>query len=223
MLQYIVQYYICKTDPVYETLQIFQNGTKWRNPSHESKTLHQKDWDRRAKWGTTRSEADDYGRKVNQIAERDLIPATDIKLVRVSSQNLANDRRAVYAIDGNPRTVWHSQFSKKLARHSHELVIDLGATYEIRGFCYLARQDSSWNGAFAKTEFYVSNSPDTFGKPAAKATSRRCAYPRRRIVRNQFAAASCLFAYSLKSTRIPGPPHLRSASSDRSDFIHSQG
>lgn len=129
--------------------------------------------DRWAKWGTTRAEADNYQRKVNRIKERGLIPTKDIKLVRVSSENLANDRRAVYAIDGNPRTVWHSQFSGGLAKHPHELVMDLGATYEIRGFRYLARQDNSWNGTFAKTEFYVSNSSDTFGKPTARATFKK--------------------------------------------------
>jgi len=148
-----------------------QSHVPVRPGTFTSRTRHERD--RKAKLGSTRAEADNYGRKVNRIAEKDLVPATDIKLVRVSSENLPNDRRAVYAIDGNPRTVWHSQFSEKLARHPHELVMDLGAAYEIRGFRYLARQDSSWNGTFAKTEFYVSNSSDTFGKPAAKATFKK--------------------------------------------------
>jgi arylsulfatase A-like enzyme len=129
--------------------------------------------DRWAKWGTPRSEADNYQRQVNRIKHRDLIPPAEIKLVRVSSENLANDRRAVYAIDGNPRTVWHTQFSGGLAKHPHELVMDLGATYEIRGFRYLTRQDSSWNGAFAKTEFFISDSSDTFGESAVKATFKK--------------------------------------------------
>ncbi|MBN2271328.1 MAG: sulfatase-like hydrolase/transferase [Sedimentisphaerales bacterium] len=140
-----------------------------------SRTRHERD--RKAKWGSTRAEADNYERKVNRIAEKDLIPDTEIKMVRVSSENLPNDRRAIYAIDGDPRTVWHSQFSEKLASHPHELVMDLGATYEIRGFRYLARQDDSWNGTFAKTEFYVGNSPDTFGKPTAKATFKKVRAP----------------------------------------------
>ena len=90
-----------------------------------------------------------------------------------SSENRSNDRQAVYAIDGNPRSVWHSQFSEKLAKHPHELVIDLGAVYEIRGFCYLARQDNSWNGAFAETEFCVSESLYTFGNPVVRATFKK--------------------------------------------------
>ena len=134
----------------------------------EDRTRHERD--RKAKWGSTRGEADDYQRKVNQIQHKDLIPATQMKLVHSSSENHANDRKAVYAIDGNPRTVWHSQFSGELAKHPHELVIDLGAVYEIRGFRYLARQDGGWNGSFAETEFFVSQSPDAFEDPVAKAT-----------------------------------------------------
>jgi arylsulfatase A-like enzyme len=140
------------------------------------RTRHERD--RQAKWGSTRAEADDYGSKVNRITGEDLIPAAGMKLVRYSSENFANDRRAVYAIDGNPRTVWHSQFSGRLATHPHELVIDLGAVYEVRGFRYLARQDSSWNGAFARTEFCVSNSPERFGEPAARATFQKYVHRR---------------------------------------------
>ncbi|MHC4744097.1 MAG: sulfatase-like hydrolase/transferase, partial [Planctomycetota bacterium] len=136
-----------------------------------TRTRHERD--RKAKWGSTRSEADNYTGKVNRIKDKNLIPAKDIKLVRFSSENRSNDRRAVYAIDGNPRTVWHSQFSEKLAKHPHELVMDLGATYEIRGFRYLARQDGGWNGAFGKTEFYVSESPDAFAKPVVTTTFRK--------------------------------------------------
>jgi arylsulfatase A-like enzyme len=143
----------------------------------QDRTRHERD--RKAKWGSTRvplsagEGADNYRRKVNRIQDKDLIPATEMKLVYYSSENHMNDRRAVYAIDGNPRTVWHSQFSEELARHPHELVIDLGTVYEIRGFRYLARQDGGWNGAFAETEFYVSDLPDAFGEPVAKKTFQK--------------------------------------------------
>jgi len=136
-----------------------------------SRTRHERD--RQAKWGSTRAEADDSGRKVNRIVAHDLIPAAEMKLVRFSSENVANDRRAACAIDGNPRTLWHSQFTGRLATHPHELVIDLGAVYEVRGFRYLARQDSGWNGAFEKAEFCVSDVPNRFGPPAAKATFKK--------------------------------------------------
>jgi len=146
-----------------------------RPGTFSDRTRHERD--RKAKWGSTRAEADNYGSRVNRIAENDLIPATQMKVMRCSSENFANDRRAVYAIDGNPRTVWHSQFTGRLAKHPHELVIDLGTAYEVRGFRYLARQDRGWNGAFAKTEFYVSDTPDAFGKPAARATFKKVRTP----------------------------------------------
>lgn len=138
---------------------------KYHDPQ---RTLHEKD--RKAKWGTTRQEADNYQRKVNRITEKSLIPAEEMKLVRFSSENFANDRLARYAIDGNPRTVWHTQFSNKIAQPPHELVIDLGATYTIEGFRYLARQDAGWNGTFGKTEFSVSDSPQEFSDPVVTTT-----------------------------------------------------
>ncbi len=127
--------------------------------------------DRRAKYGTSRGRnAANFPGKVNSIEAKDLVAGDQLKLVRFSSENVSNDRRAAYAIDGDPRTVWHSQWSDKLAKHPHELVIDLGKPHEIRGFRYLVRQDNGWNGAFGDTEFYVSNSPDSFGKRAANAS-----------------------------------------------------
>ncbi len=132
------------------------------------RTRHERD--RRAKYGTSRAAAPAPPRKVNRITEKDLIPAEQIKLLRFSSENRSNDRQAIYAVDGNPRTVWHTQFTGGLAKHPHELVIDLGAVHEIRGFRYLARQDGGFNGAFGQTEFFIDESPDAFGDPVAKAT-----------------------------------------------------
>ncbi len=139
--------------------------------TYTDRTRHEQD--RRAKWGDTRAEADNYGRKVNRIPDKDLIPAAEIKLVQFSSENHANDRQATYAIDGNPRTLWHSRFTGQLASPPHELVLDLGSAYEIRGFRYLTRQDNGWNGAFAETEFFVGDAPDSFGEPVARVTFKK--------------------------------------------------
>lgn len=131
-----------------------------------ARTRHEKD--RWAKWGTSRPQTPKG--KVNSINDKNLIPAKQMKLVRFSSQNEGNRKLAQFAIDGDPRTIWHTQFSPALKEHPHELVIDLGKTFEITGFRYLARQDSGWNGAFAKTEFYVSDSVDDFSNPVVKTT-----------------------------------------------------
>jgi hypothetical protein len=61
----------------------------------------------------------------------------------------------------------------KLDKHPHEQVIDLGRSRTVRGLRYMARQDGGWNGAFARCEFAVSDSPDEFPKTATQATFKK--------------------------------------------------
>ena len=79
----------------------------------------------------------------------------------------------VNAVDGNPRSVWHSRFDSGVAVPPHELVLDLGGTYDITGFRYLARQDSGWNGVFGKADFTVSDSAADFGDPTVIAEFKK--------------------------------------------------
>ena len=134
------------------------------------RTDHEKD--RWAKWGTSRDQPAARG-KLNHLPTDGLISGNKLKLVRVSSENNGNRKLATNAIDGNPATIWHTQFQPELTEHPHELVIDLGAEYAVTGFHYLARQDGGWNGAIAKCEFSVSSQPDSFPAPAATATFRK--------------------------------------------------
>lgn len=97
-----------------------------------------------------------------------LLPNKDWKIVRVSSENTANEKFAHNAIDGDPATLWHTKFAGGAVPPPHELVIDLGAEHNIRGFVYLGRQDGGWNGAVKDIEFCVSNSAEQFGAPVAK-------------------------------------------------------
>jgi len=144
-----------------------QSHTPVRPGTFADRVAHERD--RAAKWGSTRP-PQTRPNKTHQIKHPQLIPAKNLQLVRFSSENGANQRLAKFAIDGNPKTTWHSQFSDGLAKHPHELVIDLGEVYDIRGFAYLARQDGGWNGAFAKTEFAISESDKTFDETAATTT-----------------------------------------------------
>ena len=124
------------------------------------RALHEKD--RRAKFGGRQRPA---RRKVHTLSKQGLIPNRGWKVFRVSSESRFNRRLAARAIDGDPRTHWHTQFRAELAKHPHELVIDLGSERVIRGFRYLPRQDGGWNGAIARCEFSVSTAPDGFGEP----------------------------------------------------------
>ena len=155
--------------------EIIEKMTKIIAASHEparpgtytTRVRHERD--RWAKWGTSRPQESSSARKMNRIKEKGLIPFEDMKVLSASSENQSNNRKAAFAIDGRPDTLWHTSWSDGLKAHPHELVIDLGSPCRITGFRYLARQDGGWNGAFADTEFYVSNSPTVFTDCAAKA------------------------------------------------------
>ena len=128
------------------------------------RAIHEKD--RQAKWGDTKPP----GPPANTLPKQGLIPTKDWQVARVSSESAFNGKLAKNAFDGDPLTWWHTKFQGGAAEHPHELVIDLGRDYTIRGFRYLARQDASWNGAVKDCEFYVSSNPDAFDAKAASAT-----------------------------------------------------
>ncbi|MFP6874166.1 MAG: sulfatase-like hydrolase/transferase [Verrucomicrobiales bacterium] len=132
------------------------------------RTRHERD--RRAKWGDSKNQPVPRRGKVERIKAKNLIPPESMKILKVSSENRGNGKLAINAIDGDPHTLWHSRFSDRLEKHPHELVIDLGESYTISGFRYLARQDGGWNGAFADVEFYVSATAEGLGEaPVVKA------------------------------------------------------
>lgn len=71
------------------------------------------------------------------------------------------------AIDGNPDTFWHSQYSPVEKDHPHELVLDLGKSLELNGVQYRGRP-SNPNGRVAKYAVYVSDHEATWGQAVAE-------------------------------------------------------
>ncbi len=137
----------------------------------EDRANHEKD--RRAKWGTSGEGSSKSPARSRSIPKKGLIASEQFKIVRVSSENVSNRKFARFAIDGDPKTIWHSQFQPLLKKHPHELVIDLGTDCKVRGLRYLARQDGGWNGTFRKVEFHVATSADDFGQPAAAGSFKK--------------------------------------------------
>jgi len=138
-----------------------------------NRAIHEKD--RQAKFGDTR-QARAQTSPVS-FPTKGLIPQNKMTLLRFSSEAQANNRRARCAFDGKPLTHWHSQFQPTGYEHPHELVLNLGKPYRIKGFRYLARQDNGWNGAFKDCEFYVSNDPQEFAQPALKTQFKKTKEP----------------------------------------------
>lgn len=164
-------------------------ATKAHEPAREgtfsATTRHERD--RRAKFGRQdEAEApkknapannDPKNPAPNAMPTEGMLSNKEWKIVRVSSENTANNKFAKNAIDGDPSTLWHSKFSGSAAKPPHELVIDLGAERHIRGFVYLGRQDGGWNGAAKDVEICVSTNAEKFGEPAAKAALAKTKAP----------------------------------------------
>ena len=68
------------------------------------------------------------------------------------------------AIDGNPNTHWHSDWSDQQFSHPHYLVIDMSRELMITAFLYTPRQGMS-NGRVGEFEVYFSLDGQTWGEP----------------------------------------------------------
>ena len=68
---------------------------------------------------------------------------------------------AQFAIDGDPGTLWHSQFDPYQAP-PHEITIDLGGSFDVSGLSYLPRQDGNPNGIITSYQVLVSRDGTTF-------------------------------------------------------------
>jgi HEAT repeat protein len=97
------------------------------------------------------------------------IPRERWKVLSCSSENTeGEDERAVLAIDGDPRTFWHSQWHGAQPPHPHHLAVDLGEEVAVIGFTYLPRQDGRQEkGVIGAYEFYASRDGTDWGQPVA--------------------------------------------------------
>jgi F5/8 type C domain len=98
-------------------------------------------------------------------------PKVQLKFIIVDSQETnAEDGYGKNAVDGNPNTIWHTQWYGKSPGLPHEIVIELVPPVVIKGFTYLSRQDESDHGTIKDFEFYVSNDGKHWGQPVKAGT-----------------------------------------------------
>ena len=92
-----------------------------------------------------------------------------LKVVSVDSEETAGeDGHGSNAVDGNPATLWHTQWQDASPGLPHQIIIELSRPAMIGGFTYLQRQDDSDHGGIADYEFFVSEDGKTFSEPAKK-------------------------------------------------------
>jgi len=99
------------------------------------------------------------------------LPQSGWKLLYADSQETqAEDGHATNAFDNSASTIWHTQYTGTTPGHPHEIQIDLGATYTLKGFGYLPRQDKDDHGMVADYQFYVSTDSSNWGTAVATGT-----------------------------------------------------
>jgi hypothetical protein len=86
------------------------------------------------------------------------------KVVNVDSEAVGYEGGNV--IDGNPDTIWHTEWEGNPPGYPHQITIELHEQTEIKGLTYLPRQEMS-NGWIAEYEVYVSTDGTNWGDPIA--------------------------------------------------------
>ena len=110
----------------------------------------------------------DSGAAVVAPAAREVQKLT-LKVVKVDSEETAGeDGRGANAVDGNPNTIWHTQWQDASPAHPHEIILQLDPPCRIKGLTYLPRQGGNNGGTIESYEIYLSADGKEFGRPVKK-------------------------------------------------------
>lgn len=91
------------------------------------------------------------------------------KIHHVSSHNPQSGEGADMAIDGDPKTLWHSKWSGGTDPMPHSITIDLGEEIDLKGFSYLPRMGGAKGGILDQYKVELSRN----GKKWVKASEGR--------------------------------------------------
>lgn len=72
-----------------------------------------------------------------------------------------------HVLDGNPDTIWHSQYSPAKVNAPHFLIVDMATSVSLKGVLLTPRSDGS-NGKLREYELYLSNDGQDFGSPVLR-------------------------------------------------------
>ncbi|MGA2497915.1 MAG: discoidin domain-containing protein [Tepidisphaeraceae bacterium] len=88
-----------------------------------------------------------------------------LKVVKVDSEETAGeDGKGANAVDGDPETIWHTQWQDASPAHPHEIIIAIEPACSVKGLTYLPRSGEAENGDIKDYEVYVSTDGKDFGK-----------------------------------------------------------
>lgn len=91
------------------------------------------------------------------------VPYQSYKLVGTDSEE--QSWPAASSFDGNPDTIWHTEYMTTSPPHPHYVAIDLQVSFNLHKFKYLPRQDTQSGGRVKDYSFYVSKDGADWGSP----------------------------------------------------------
>ncbi|MCL4203015.1 MAG: discoidin domain-containing protein [Pirellulaceae bacterium] len=98
------------------------------------------------------------------FAPPEALPRGNWKVVSVDSDEGGNTSQAV--LDGNPNTIWHTQWLTVKDPYPHQIVIDMGQVESIDGFAMLPRQGQA-AGRIKEYQIFLATERDQWGEPVA--------------------------------------------------------
>jgi cellulose synthase operon protein C len=130
-------------DPASPTGLTHVGGTRWETPEHPA-----------------------YRAILDWVREASSAAASPARTEGISADSYSPGYEPARAADGDPATIWHTEFVGAAPGYPHELVVDLGAQRDIEGMLYVPRQDES-NGRVKDFEVHVSSDGKAWGAPVA--------------------------------------------------------
>ncbi len=105
---------------------------------------------------------------VERLLAPPLMKRLGARVVACDSFNRRNEPRL--ALDGNPRTLWHTQWQGEAPGFPHELTVGFEELIPFKGLSLLPRQDGNRNGWIGEYEVYVSADGASWSGPIARGT-----------------------------------------------------
>ncbi|MCA8966552.1 MAG: discoidin domain-containing protein, partial [Planctomycetes bacterium] len=143
-------------------------------------------------------------RTIGETAATFGIAPTGWRVVESSSEQ-GGAEAASKAIDGDPRTHWHTRYSPDTPRPPHHLVIDLGKARDLAGFVYQPRAEGD-NGTVADYAFSVSADGTAWREVARGTFANIAANPVPQVVRFAAPATGVRFVKFVAVAEVRGRP-----------------
>jgi HEAT repeat protein len=116
------------------------------------------------RWESTEHPA--YRAILKWIRQASEAAASSDASTRLSADSYSPGYEPERAGDGDPATIWHTEFVGGTPGYPHELIVDLGSERRAEGLLYVPRQDSS-NGRVRDYEVRLSKDGRTWSVPVA--------------------------------------------------------